>query len=161
MGKTMGTWGKTMEYIGPNQRLWQNLTSTSASSSMDGLVARSLTGTRNAVVPMVSLSTPLAISTFFDDYGERQFAQDVRTKLDYAGQEEANAPFVDGHRELKTLREARMLERDRYWSSTLAVNAGTGSDHVYVLDLEAHTIEPVLKDAADVRLRCVRPLAAK
>ena len=63
--------------------------------------------------------------------------------------------------ELKTLRGARMLERDRYWSSTLAVNAGTGSDHVYVLDLEAHTIEPVLKDAADVRLRCVRPLAAK
>ena len=61
--------------------------------------------------------------------------------------------------ELKTLREARMLERDRYWSSTLAKNAGTGSDHVYVLDLEARTIEPVAKDAADVRLRCVRPLA--
>ncbi|MGD9683405.1 MAG: hypothetical protein AB7W16_19745 [Candidatus Obscuribacterales bacterium] len=105
MGKTMGTWGKTMEYIGPNQRLWQNLTSTSASTSMDGLLARSLTGTRNAVAPMIGLSTPMAISTFFDDYGERQFAQDVRTKLDYAGQEEANAPFVDGHRELKTLRE--------------------------------------------------------
>lgn len=105
MGKTMGTWGRTMEYIGPGQRLWQNLTSTSASSSMDGLLARSLTGTRNAVAPMVGLSTPLAVSTFFDDYGERQFAQDIRTKLDYAGQEVANAPFVEGHRELKTLRE--------------------------------------------------------
>jgi hypothetical protein len=59
--------------------------------------------------------------------------------------------------ELKTIRNARMLDRDRYWSATLAPAVGDGSDHVFVLDLEARTLDPVRKDATDVRVLCVRP----
>jgi hypothetical protein len=58
--------------------------------------------------------------------------------------------------ELKTIRNARMLDRDRYWSATLAPAIGNGSSHVFVLDLEARTLDPVSKDAADVRVLCVR-----
>jgi hypothetical protein len=58
--------------------------------------------------------------------------------------------------ELKTIRNARMLEPDRYWSATLAAAVGDGSDHVFVLDLEARTLDPVGKDATDVRVLCVR-----
>jgi hypothetical protein len=58
--------------------------------------------------------------------------------------------------ELKTLRNARMLDKDRYWSGTLAPQVGDGSDHVFVLDVEARTLDPVSKDAADVRVLCVR-----
>jgi hypothetical protein len=58
--------------------------------------------------------------------------------------------------ELKTIRGARMLDVDRYWSSTLAPQVGDGTDHVFVLDLEARTLDPVGKDAADVRVLCVR-----
>lgn len=58
--------------------------------------------------------------------------------------------------ELKTLRNARMLDKDRYWSGTLAPQVGDGSDHVFVLDIEARTLDPVSKDATDVRVLCVR-----
>lgn len=58
--------------------------------------------------------------------------------------------------ELKTLRNARMLDKDRFWSGTLAPQVGDGSDHVFVLDLEARTLDPVRKDATDVRVLCVR-----
>jgi hypothetical protein len=58
--------------------------------------------------------------------------------------------------ELKTLRNARMLDKDRYWSGTLAPQVGDGSDHVFVLDVEARTLDPVSKDATDVRVLCVR-----
>ena len=58
--------------------------------------------------------------------------------------------------ELKTLRNARMLDKDRYWSGTLAPQIGDGSNHVFVLDLEARTLDPVSKEAADVRVLCVR-----
>lgn len=59
--------------------------------------------------------------------------------------------------ELKTIRKARMVERNyRYWSSTLATKVGTGHSHVYVLDLSPGTIEPLSKEAADVRVLCVR-----
>ena len=60
--------------------------------------------------------------------------------------------------ELKTIRKARMVERNyRYWSSTLATKVGTGHSHVYVLDLSKGTIDPLSKEAADVRVLCVRP----
>lgn len=58
--------------------------------------------------------------------------------------------------ELETIRDARMLDRDRYWSGTLATKHGDGSDHVYVLDVAARKLDPVAKDAADVRYLCVR-----
>jgi hypothetical protein len=58
--------------------------------------------------------------------------------------------------ELKTIRNARMLDADRYWSGTLAPQVGDGSDHVFVLDLKARTLDPVPKDASDVRMVCVR-----
>jgi hypothetical protein len=58
--------------------------------------------------------------------------------------------------ELKTIRNARMLDADRYWSGTLASQVGDGSDHVFVLDLVARTLDPVHKDASDVRMVCVR-----
>jgi hypothetical protein len=58
--------------------------------------------------------------------------------------------------ELKTLRNARMLDKDRFWSSTLAPQVGDGSDHVFVLDVGARTLDPVSKDAMDVRVLCVR-----
>jgi hypothetical protein len=58
--------------------------------------------------------------------------------------------------ELATIRNARMLDKDRYWSGTLASQIGDGSTHVFVLDLEARTLDPVSKDAPDVRVLCVR-----
>lgn len=58
--------------------------------------------------------------------------------------------------ELQTIRNARMLDKDRYWSSTLASQIGDGSTHAFVLDLEARTLDPVSKDATDVRVLCVR-----
>lgn len=59
--------------------------------------------------------------------------------------------------ELKTIRKARMVERNyRYWSSTLATKVDTGHSHVYVLDLSKGTIDPLSKEAADVRVLCVR-----
>jgi hypothetical protein len=58
--------------------------------------------------------------------------------------------------ELKTIRNARMLDKDRYWSGTLAPQVGDGSNHVFVLDLEARTLDPVSKEATDVRVLCVR-----
>lgn len=63
-------------------------------------------------------------------------------------------PTVD---ELKTIRNARMLlDRERYWSGTLAPQVGSGTDHVYVLDQGARTLDPSSKDADDVRVLCVR-----
>jgi len=60
--------------------------------------------------------------------------------------------------ELETIRKARLVAKgDRYWSSTLATQVGTGKDHVYVLDLDNRTIEPVSKQASEVRVLCVRP----
>lgn len=82
----------------------------------------------------------------------RDASNDCRA-MSYRGVRSWRLPSLD---ELKTLRGARMLERDRYWSSTLATNVGEGQDHVYVLDLAARSIEPVSKDASDVRVRCVR-----
>jgi hypothetical protein len=58
--------------------------------------------------------------------------------------------------ELKILRNARMLDPDRYWSGTLAPSVGDGTDHVFVLDIEARTLDPMSKDTADVRVLCVR-----
>jgi hypothetical protein len=58
--------------------------------------------------------------------------------------------------ELEIIRNARMLDNDRYWSGTLAPEIGDGSSHVFVLDLEARTLDPVSKDATDVRVFCVR-----
>ncbi|KIG18235.1 hypothetical protein DB30_01344 [Enhygromyxa salina] len=82
----------------------------------------------------------------------RDAANDCRAKS-YRGVRDWRLPSLD---ELKTLRGARMLEKDRYWSGTLATNVGDGQDHVFVLDLAARSIDPVSKDASDVRVRCVR-----
>jgi hypothetical protein len=49
-----------------------------------------------------------------------------------------------------------MLDKDRYWSGTLAPQIGDGTNHVFVLDLEARTLDPVSKEATDVRVLCVR-----
>ncbi|WP_181234246.1 DUF1566 domain-containing protein [Enhygromyxa salina] len=87
-----------------------------------------------------------------DTMSWRDAANDCRAKS-YRGVRDWRLPSLD---ELKTLRGARMLEKDRYWSGTLAPQVGDGQDHVFVLDLAARSIEPVSKDASDVRVRCVR-----
>lgn len=57
--------------------------------------------------------------------------------------------------ELKALRKARMLGKERYWSATLARKHGTGKDHVYVFSRAVYLPEAVAKADEGVHGFCV------